>query len=123
MYNNHTKHSAKYNLFQKYTKLSQFKGAFIKKYVASDFLTANINITKINQIWMAESATRSRPLKMRVSVTFFYISRWEAIHQTNEFMDFPLPFSFTPTDTEQLNEKTWIFAAFPANIHVFIVPY
>ena len=129
----------------------------MKKYVASDFLTADMNITKINQIWKAESATWSRPLKkardcdgllyftsgaihydfgnfsfdampgqviklpcgipyngvkLSNEMLDFYVIDFQTT-ESNEFMDFPLPFSFTPSDTEQVKnmfsslEKKW----------------
>ena len=136
----------------------------MKKYVASDFLTADINVKKINQIWKAESATWARPQKkprdcdgllyfisgairydfgdftfdampgqalklphgipysgVRLSndVLKFYVIDFETAG-ASEFMDFPLPFSFTPSDTEQVKnmfaalEKKWSVPA-PCN--------
>ncbi len=129
----------------------------MKKYVASDFLTADINITKINQIWKAESNTWSRPVKeardfegllffisgairydfgtfsfdampgqviklpsgipyngvkLSNDTLKFYVIDFKTA-ELNEFMDFPLPFSFTPSDNEQVRsmfaslEKKW----------------
>ena len=119
----------------------------MKKYIAFDFLTADLNVTKINQIWKAETKSWSRPQKyareydgllyfisgaihydfgdfsfdatpgqvlklpsgipysgIRLSndVLSFYAIDFKTA-ESNEFMDFPIPFSFTPTDSEQVN--------------------